>query len=85
MANLTRFEPFSDMISLRGAMDRLFDDSFVSPLGWKIWNGEGLTPPSTSTRPTMRSSSPCPCPGIKPEDVNITLTGQTLDIQGRAP
>ena len=32
MANLTRFDPFSEMVTLRQAMDRLFEDSFVSPL-----------------------------------------------------
>jgi hypothetical protein len=32
MANITRYDPFGDMVTLRHAMDRLFDDSFVSPL-----------------------------------------------------
>ena len=31
MANITRFDPVGEMVSLRSAMDRLFEDSFVSP------------------------------------------------------
>jgi hypothetical protein len=30
MANLTRYNPFNEVISLRDAMDRLFEDSFIS-------------------------------------------------------
>lgn len=32
MANFTRYGPFGEMVTLRHAMDRLFEDSFVSPL-----------------------------------------------------
>ena len=31
MANITRYNPFSEVVSLREAMDRLFEDSFISP------------------------------------------------------
>ena len=31
MANLTRYNPLNDVVSLREAMDRLFEDSFISP------------------------------------------------------
>jgi HSP20 family protein len=30
MANLTRYNPFNEVVSLREAMDRLFEDSFIS-------------------------------------------------------
>ena len=29
--NIVRWEPFGDFVSLRQAMDRLFEDSFVKP------------------------------------------------------
>ncbi len=32
MSNLTRWEPMRDMMTLREAMDRLFDDAFTRPL-----------------------------------------------------
>ena len=45
MANITRFDPFNEMVSLRSAMDRLFEDSFVSPLTWRtVANGNGISP-----------------------------------------
>jgi HSP20 family protein len=40
MANLTRFDPFGEMVTLRQAMDRLFEDSFVSPLTWRSVEGD---------------------------------------------
>lgn len=33
MANITRFDPVGEIVSLRSAMDRLFEDSYVSPAG----------------------------------------------------
>ncbi len=32
MSNLIRWEPARDMMTLREAMDRLFDDAFTRPL-----------------------------------------------------
>ena len=32
--NLTRYNPFSEMVSLREAMDRLFEDSFICRAMW---------------------------------------------------
>ena len=47
MANITRFDPVGEMVSLRSAMDRLFEDSFVSPMSWRTISGGGetITPP----------------------------------------
>ncbi len=38
MANITRYNPFNDVVSLREAMDRLFEDSVISPRArsWRI-------------------------------------------------
>jgi hypothetical protein len=33
MSNLTRWEPVREMMTLREAMDRLFDDAFMPPIG----------------------------------------------------
>jgi hypothetical protein len=33
MANITRFDPIGEMVSLRSAMDRLFKDSVASDNG----------------------------------------------------
>ncbi len=36
MTNLVRWQPLSDALSLREAMDRLFKDSFVTPRSWSV-------------------------------------------------
>jgi HSP20 family protein len=82
MANITRFDPFSDMITLRQAMDRLFEDSVVSPLSWRTLSG-GATGPALDVHQTPDEIVvTAALPGIKPEDVDITITGQTLAIRG---
>jgi len=82
MANLTRFDPFTDMISLRGAMDRLFDESVVNPFGWRILNGEALSAPVDVHQTNDEIIVTASLPGTKPEDVDITITGQNLSIRG---
>ena len=42
--NTVRWEPFGDLISLRQAMERLFEDSFVKPAHALAPFGEGLKP-----------------------------------------
>lgn len=82
MANIVRWEPFRDLVSLREAMDRLFEDSFVRPqTGW-------LAPLDAGTLPVDMYETPdavvvkTAIPGIKPEDIDISLTGDVLTIKG---
>ena len=82
MANLTRIDPFTDMISLRGAMDRLFDESVVNPFGWRILNGEALSAAVDVHQTNDEIIVTASLPGIRPEDVDITITGQNLSIRG---
>lgn len=82
MANLTRFDPLREMVSLRQAMDRLFDDSFVSPLSWRSYEGEAISPALDVHQTADEIVVTAALPGIKPGDVEITLTGQTLQIRG---
>jgi HSP20 family protein len=41
MANLTRYNPFNEVISLRDAMDRPFEDSFI-PRAMNNFAGRGV-------------------------------------------
>ena len=83
MANITRFDPLSDMVSLRSAMDRLFEDSFVSPGTWRTMsNGSGITPPVDVHETADEIVVSASLPGMKPEDVEITITGQNLTLRG---
>jgi len=81
MASITRFDPFSEMVTLRQAMDRLFEDSVVSPVAWRPGNGDGV--PAIDVYQTQDELVvTAALPGLKPEDVEITITGQTLSIRG---
>ncbi len=80
--NMIRWEPFRDFVSLRDAMDRLFEDSFVSPRNWPSVGG-GMAEPMLDVYETGNDLVvKAALPGIKPEDVDITVTGDVLTITG---
>ena len=82
MTNLTRWEPFHEAVSLRDAMDRLFDESFLKPFGGESsflalqWPAVDLT--ETADELIVKVA----LPGIKPEEVKVTLTGDVLHLSG---
>lgn len=84
MSYLMRWQPRNDQVSLRDAMDRLFEDSFIGPRwGW-------LAPASaanlainmyeTKNEVVVKAA----LPGVKPEEVEVTITGNTLTISGES-
>lgn len=80
--SIVRWEPFRDMMTLREAMDRLFEESFVSPRR-REWPApaEGalaLDMYETDDHVVVKSS----IPGVKPEDVEINIKGNILSISG---
>jgi HSP20 family protein len=82
MSNLVRLEPFRDLISLREAMDRLFEDSFVRPSGGRLVpTGAGtLAVDMYETDESIVVKSAIP--GVDPENLDITVTNDTLTIKG---
>ncbi|MBI5650006.1 MAG: Hsp20/alpha crystallin family protein [Chloroflexi bacterium] len=78
--SITRWEPFKEMLTLRQAMDRLFEDSFVRPA--RYWNEAGASLPldvsTTKDAIIIRAF----VPGVKPDDVEITVEGTTVTIRG---
>lgn len=82
MTNIVRWEPFRDLVSLREAMDRLFEESFVRPrAGWLAPVGaEALAVDMYETEDAVVVKSAIP--GVKPEDIDINVTGDVLTIKG---
>ncbi len=81
MNNLIRWQPMSDLVSLRDAMDRLFEDSVVSFRNWPATLAVAeptLDVYETGNDVVVKAA----LPGLKPEDVEITLTGDVLTIAG---
>lgn len=78
MVNLVRWEPFREMMSLRQAMDRLFEDSFVR---LPQIAGDGKFPVDVyQTQDNLVVEAALP--GIKPEEVDITINDDVLTIKG---
>ena len=83
MTIVRRPSPFGELRSLRSAMDRLFEDSFVRhPFGAGFDQLATLPLDVTSTADALIVEAPMP--GIKPDDVEITVENGTLSIRGEA-
>jgi HSP20 family protein len=77
---LTRWDPFQEMMTLRNAVDRLFDASITTgdantrPLAW----GMPLDVIEEGDAYIVKAN----IPGINPDDIEITFTGNVLTIKG---
>lgn len=80
MRSLVRWEPIKDIVSLRDAMDRLFEDSFVRLSRFLPVFGEYL--PIDMYQTDNEVVVKAAIPGIKPDEVDISITGDTLTIKG---
>lgn len=80
MADLIRRDPFREMMSLRSAMDRLFDNAFYgSPFDMAAFSEElPLDVAETADEFVVKAS----LPGFKPDDIEINFSGKTLTIKG---
>jgi HSP20 family protein len=80
MAYLNRYDPFREALSLRDAMDRLFQESFVRPsaaTGRAGWVPMDVEETGDAYRMNVQ------LPGWKPEDVNVTVQESTVTISGQ--
>jgi HSP20 family protein len=84
MTIMRRPSPFGELLSLRQAMDRLFEDSFVRPPNWGPNATDNLSLPVDVTTSTDELTIQTALPGIKPEDVEITVENGTLTIRGES-
>ena len=82
MANLIRWDPFRDMVTLREAMDRLLEDSVVRPRGG-LAPSEGLATLALDVFESVDDVTvKASLPGITPQEVDISITGDVLTIKG---
>jgi HSP20 family protein len=79
MSNLIRWEPAREMMTLREAMDRLFDDAFTRPFGLT----SGLQAPAIDLYQTEDEIIiHAVLPGLKADDVQLSITGDLLTLKG---
>ena len=77
---LSRWDPFREMMSLREAMDRLFEDSFVRPTAW-LSRSEYTGLPVEMYETEKEVVVKAPLPGFKPDEVDIELQNGVLSIR----
>ena len=80
MSNLIRWEPAREMMTLRDAMDRLFDDAFTRPL--RLNDGHWPIPTVDMYQTDNEVIVKAAIPGVKTDDVQINVTGEMLTIKG---
>lgn len=79
--SITRWEPWNELMSLRDAMDRLFEESFIRP-GRLLGAPDGGSVPVDMFQEDGKLVLKAPLPGVKPDDIEITVVGDTLTIKG---
>ena len=72
--------PFGNLLSLRQAMDHLFEESLVNPRTWSWGEPHGVALDVYATDEDLVVEANLP--GVKPEEVEITVEGNTLTIAG---
>ncbi len=80
---IERWDPFRETVSLRDAMNSLLQESFVRPGSMQGQDGHGTLPldvSETEGEYVVKAS----LPGVRPEDVEITVHGDTLTIRGES-
>jgi HSP20 family protein len=79
MSNLTLWEPEREMMTLREAMDRLFDDAFTRPISMRA----GPLLPTIDLYQTVDDVVvKAALPGLKADDVRISVTADVLTLSG---
>jgi len=81
--SIERWDPFRDSVSLRDAMSMLLQESYVRPGGGPSQAGHSTLPldiGETEDGFVVKAA----LPGVKPEDVQITVHGDTLTIRAES-
>jgi HSP20 family protein len=81
MTLIRRPRPLVDLVSFQDAMERLFDDRWFKPM-W-IGNGERQAAPALDLYTTPEAvMAKVALPGVKPEDVDVTIGDDVVTISG---
>lgn len=82
MANITRYNPFREMVTMQSALDKFFDDA------WSNWpemrRGEfnlALDVDETGDHFVVTTD----LPGVEPDNINVTVHDDLLTITGEIP
>ena len=80
MASIVRWEPFRDMVTVRDAMDRMFEERFLRPIAPFVpWAEGALAVDMYETKDSVVIKTAIP--GIKTEDIEVSVSGDTLTVK----
>jgi len=79
MTNLTLFDPVREIATLRSTMDQLFDNLFARQTEWlRGYEWMAVDMYQTDEDVIVKAS----LPGVKPEDIHVTVNDNVLTISG---
>jgi HSP20 family protein len=79
---ITRFTPMTDFVSLREAMDRLFEDSFIRPTTLNGMPAGQIAVPVDLWETNDAYHLRADLPGLTAEQIDINATADTIAIAG---
>ena len=83
MASVVRYNPANEFVTLRDAMDALFQDSFVRP-----WLTGGAAAQGNMAVDLYETQNEfvvkAVVPGIRPDDIDIQVVGDSVSIKAEA-
>jgi HSP20 family protein len=79
-----RPSPFADFLTLRPTFDRFLEDAFVHPRQWSLPIGAANALPLDVRRAPDALVIDAALPGIRPDDVEITVEDRTLTIRAES-
>ena len=84
---IARFTPMTDFVSLRQAMDRLLEDSFIRPTTMTGLPAGQIAVPVDLWETSESFHLRADLPGMTPESIDINVTADTVALSGehRAP
>lgn len=85
MASIVRFDPFEDVVRLQREVNRLFEDNTRvrgRDGGAELASARSWAPPVDIVEDQNEIIVRAELPGLKQEDIDIELTGDTLVIKG---
>ncbi len=79
---ITRFSPMTDIVSLRDAMDRLFEESFIRPNTWTGLAAGHVAVPVDLWETKDAYHLRADLPGVTADQLDINATSDSLSLSG---
>jgi HSP20 family protein len=82
--SISRYDPLHEALSLRRAMDQLFEQSFIRPRGmFGVLEEEAAIAPMDVCDTDQGYEVCMALPGVKPDDIEVTVQQNMLTVKGR--